>query len=160
MAANNCVHLVGRLSHDPDYRPPKDENSKAFAKFIVACGRRKNPQNAENQQTADFISVKAFKQHAEFANKYLHKGTKVVIQGHIETGSYKKNGTMIYTTDVVVDEIEFAESKKASEAYAQSTPTANEDGSYSYGSGSSASFKTAAEFQSIPDGMDEELPFK
>ncbi len=142
----NKVILMGRLTRDPDVRYSQGESSMAVARYTLAVDRR-GRSNAEGQ-TADFISIVAFGKSGEFAEKYLHKGTKVVVSGRIQTGSYtNKDGVKVYTTEVVAEDQEFAESKNAS--------------SNGGGSGSSYAPQAADEgFLNIPDdGMDEELPF-
>ena len=146
----NKVILMGRLTRDPEVRYSQGENATAVARFTLAVDRRFNRNNDE--QTADFINCVAFGRSGEFAEKYLHKGTKIAVTGRIQTGSYtNKDGVKVYTTDVVVEDQEFAESKNASGQaggdYApagrtQSAPVAAGDG-----------------FMNIPDGIDEELPF-
>lgn len=140
----NKVILMGRLTRDPDVRYNTRNNSQestAIARYTLAVDRR---FAQEGQQSADFISCVAFGKVGEFAEKYLHKGTKIVVTGRIQTGSYtNKDGQKVYTTDVVVEEHEFAESKKAEGQ--QSTDSTYSDA----GDG----------FMSIPDGIDEELPF-
>lgn len=101
----NKVILLGRLTGEPDVRYTQE--GKAFARYTLAVDRR------TKEQAADFISCVAFDKRAEFAEKYLHKGTKIALVGRIQTGSYTdKDGKKVYTTDVVVEEVEFAESKK------------------------------------------------
>ncbi len=146
----NKVILMGRLTRDPEVRYSQGENATAIARYTLAVDRRFNRNN--DDQTADFISCVAFGRSGEFAEKYLHKGTKIAVTGRIQTGSYtNKDGVKVYTTDVVVEDQEFAESKSASQQagneYApagrtQSAPMAAGDG-----------------FMNIPDGIDEELPF-
>ena len=111
----NRVILMGRLTRDPDVRYSQGgEGSMAVARYTLAVDRRRTRGNESgNEQTADFISCVAFARSAEFAEKYLHQGTKVVVSGRIQTGSYtNKDGQRVYTTDVVVDDQEFAESMK------------------------------------------------
>ena len=146
----NKVILMGRLTRDPEVRYSQGENATAIARYTLAVDRRFNRNN--DDQTADFISCVAVGRSGEFAEKYLHKGTKIAVTGRIQTGSYtNKDGVKVYTTDVVVEDQEFAESKNASQQaggdYApagrtQSAPMAAGDG-----------------FMNIPDGIDEELPF-
>ena len=146
----NKVILMGRLTRDPEVRYSQGENATAIARYTLAVDRRFNRNN--DDQTADFISCVAFGRSGEFAEKYLHKGTKIAVTGRIQTGSYtNKDGVKVYTTDVVVEDQEFAESKNASQQaggdYApagrtQSAPMAAGDG-----------------FMNILDGIDEELPF-
>ena len=135
---------MGRLTKDPDVRYSQGENATAIARYSIAVDRR---FKKEGEQTADFIGCVAFGKLGEFAEKYLRKGTKVVVTGRIQTGSYtNKDGQKVYTTDVVVEECEFAESKgggnNASSGTSAPTPSSVGDG-----------------FMNIPDGIDEELPF-
>ena len=149
----NKVILMGRLTRDPEVRYSQGgENSLAIARYTLAVDRRFK-RNGDDQ-TADFIGCVAFGRNAEFAEKYLHQGTKIAITGRIQTGSYtNKDGQRVYTTDVVVEEQEFAESKAAASAagataYAPSRP----EPSAAAGDG----------FMNIPDGdsvEDEGLPF-
>ena len=143
----NKVILMGRLTRDPDVRYSSGDSSTAVARYTLAVDRRFK-RNGDDQ-TADFIGCVAFGKQGEFAEKYLRKGTKVAITGRIQTGSYtNKEGQKVYTTDVVVEEQEFAESKNAgtdSSGFAPANPPAGEDP----GDG----------FMNIPDGVDEELPF-
>ena len=101
----NNVQLVGRITQDLNLQ--YTQNNVAYLNFTVACDRRFKNQNGERQ--ADFISCKAFKQSAEFIAKYFGKGKKIAIVGTIQTGKYDKNGTTVYTTDVIVDQAEFVE---------------------------------------------------
>lgn len=106
----NKVMLIGRLTGDPIIRYSIGHEQMAIAKYTLAVDRR---QKNSQEQKADFISCVAFGKTAEFADKYLNKGMKICIVGHIQTGSYEKpDGTKVYTTDVVVDEHEFVESKR------------------------------------------------
>lgn len=142
----NKVILMGRLVSDPDVRHMQGEDEKAVAKFTLAVDRRvaKN----DGQTTTDFISIEAWGKRAELAEKYFHKGTKLVISGRIATGSYtNKDGQKVYTTVVVAEEVEFAESKRNDENGANSKP--QEPPVYDPGAG----------FMNIPDGIDEQLPF-
>ena len=108
----NKVILMGRLTRDPEVRYSQGESATAIARYTLAVDRRFNRNNDEN--SADFIGCVAFGRSAEFAEKYLRKGTKVVVTGRIQTGSYtNKDGVKVYTTDVVVEDQEFAESKNA-----------------------------------------------
>ena len=138
----NKVILMGRLTRDPEVRYSQAESSLAIARFTLAVDRRFKRQN--DDQTADFIICVAFGKTAEFAERYLHQGTKVVGCGRIQTGSYtNKDGQRVYTTDVVLDEVEFAESKKTQqENQNESDPQTTPDG-----------------FMNIPEGIDDELPF-
>ena len=109
----NKVILVGRLTREPDIRYSQGERQMAIARFTLAVDRRNARRNdGAEQQTADFISCVAFDRQAEFAEKYLHQGTKMVVTGRLQTGSYtNKEGQRVYTTDVVIEEMEFVESK-------------------------------------------------
>lgn len=135
----NRVCLCGRLTKDPDVRYTQGAEPMAIARYTLAVDRRKKDENS-----ADFISCVAFGKSAEFAEKYLHKGIKIAVEGRIQTGSYtNKDGKKIYTTDVVVESTEFAESKNSAQQ-APAEPTADMDEG----------------FMSIPDGVnDEGLPF-
>ena len=108
----NKVILMGRLTREPDVRYSQNaDGSMAVARYTLAVDRRRG-RNSDNEQSADFISCVAFGRSGEFAEKYLHQGTKIVVTGRIQTGSYtNKDGQRVYTTDVVVEEQEFAESK-------------------------------------------------
>lgn len=151
----NKVMLMGRLTRDPEIRYSQGENSSAVARFTLAVDRRFKRQGDE--ATADFIGCVSFGRTAEFAEKYLKQGTKVVAIGRIQTGSYtNKEGNRVYTTDVVVEELEFAESKNASAGNAGSSF----GGDYqAQPSGRPAPSEAADGFMNIPDGIDEELPF-
>lgn len=141
----NRVILMGRLTRDPEIRYSQAETPLAIARYTLAVDRRFAKRNeGNNEQTADFISCVMFGRTAEFAEKYLRQGTKVLITGRIQTGSYtNKDGQKVYTTEVVVEDQEFAESKNASANNTQPTvPSAGADG-----------------FMNIPEGIDEELPF-
>ena len=148
----NKVILMGRLTRDPEVRYSQGESPMAIARYTLAVDRRFNRNNGgDNQQTADFISCVAFGRSGEFAEKYLRKGTKIAITGRIQTGSYtNRDGQTVYTTDVVVEDQEFAESKNSS----------NTDNS-GFGGGMSRPEPMGAGdgFMNIPDGIDEELPF-
>lgn len=148
----NKVILMGRLTRDPEVRYSQGENSMAIARFSLAVDRRSS-RNAQDGQTADFINCVSFGRQAEFAEKYLHKGTKLVVEGRIQTGSYtNKEGARVYTTEVVVENQEFAESRNAAGG--------SEGG---FGGGYARPEQAAAPadggFMNIPDGIDEELPF-
>ena len=108
----NKVILCGRLTRDPEVRYSSGENASANASFTLAVDRKFKRQNDE--VTADFIRCIAFSKQAEFCEKYVKKGTKLIVAGRIQTGSYtNKDGQTVYTTDIVCEEIEFAESKNA-----------------------------------------------
>ena len=140
----NKVMLMGRLTRDPDVRYTPGDKPIAVARWTLAVDRRFKT-NGNNE--ADFVSCVAFGKAAEFAEKYYRQGTKIAIVGRIQTGSYtNRDGQKVYTTDVVIEEQEFAESKKeGQQAGSQQTPSpapVDENG-----------------FMNIPDGIDEELPF-
>ena len=143
----NKAILCGRLTKDPDVRYSQGAEPQAIARYTLAVDRR-GRGTKEGEQTADFISCVAFGKAGEFAEKYLKKGIKMIVTGRIQTGSYtNKEGVKVYTTDIVVEDQEFAESKNSSQnntGNAQSAPAnASEDDG----------------FMDIPDGIDEELPF-
>ncbi len=142
----NKVILIGRLTRDPEVRYSQGDNSLAIARYSLAVDRRfKRPGEAD----ADFINCVTFGKSAEFAEKYLKQGTKIAVTGRIQTGSYtNKDGQKVYTTDVVVEEHEFVESK-ASASDGGFQPTSRPAPSQAIGDG----------FMNIPDGLDEELPF-
>lgn len=107
----NKVILMGRLTRDPEVRYGQGENASAVARYTLAVDRR---YQRDGDQSADFINCVTFGKSAEFAEKYLRKGTKLVVIGRIQTGSYtNKDGQKVYTTDVIVEEQEFAESKSS-----------------------------------------------
>ena len=130
----NKVILVGRLTRDPDIYK-KDES--ITVKFSLAVDRR---FKTEGGQDADFPSVVAFGKTAEFISKYFFKGMKIGLVGRIQTGSYEKDGVKHYTTDVVADEVEFAESKKADAGEAEPP--------------------SIKEYLDVPEGLENDLPFK
>lgn len=148
----NRVILMGRLTRDPEIRYSQGDNPTAVARYTLAVDRRFNRNG--NDATADFIGCVAFGRSAEFAEKYLHKGTKILVTGRIQTGSYtNRDGVKVYTTDVVVEDQEFAESKNA-----------NSSGDYQAGGDYAGTGRPEAPaagdgFMNIPDGIDEELPF-
>jgi len=114
----NSVVLLGRLTRDPDVRVTQGQNPITVARFTLAVDRR---FKKEGEQEADFISCIAFRKTAEFLQNYCHQGTKICVSGSIQTGSYtKQDGTKVYTTDVIVDNAEFAQSKDNTVQNAQS----------------------------------------
>jgi single-strand DNA-binding protein len=145
----NKVILMGRLTRDAEIRYSQGENSTAVARFTIAVDRRFRRDNDE--QNADFISCVAFGRTAEFLERFGRKGTKFVLDGRIQTGSYtNREGQRVYTTDVVAENVEFAESKNA----------ASGGGDYNRApSAPSPSGAAGDGFMNIPDGIDEELPF-
>lgn len=143
----NKVILMGRLTRDPEVRYSQGEKSTVIARYSLAVNRR---FKREGDPDADFINCVAFGKQAEFAEKYLRKGTKMAITGRIQTGSYtNKDGVKVYTTDVIVEEQEFAESKAAAENHAAASPAPQPAPQPNQADG----------FMNIPDGIDEELPF-
>ena len=159
----NKVILMGRLTRDPEVRysnsQSSDGNQLAIARYTLAVDRRfarRNGANPADQQTADFIQCVAFGRQGEFAEKYLKQGTKIAVTGRIQTGSYtNKDGQKVFTTEVVVEEQEFAESKNAAGTGGASQP------SYSPAAEAPAPEAASAEgFMDIPDGIEQDLPFK
>ncbi len=148
----NKVILMGRLTRDAEIRYSQGDSSMAVARFTIAVDRRMRRDSSNNDdQTADFISCVAFSRTAEFLERFGRKGTKFVVEGRIQTGSYtNKDGQRVYTTDVVVENVEFAESKNAS---------GGSDGGYAPTSRPTPSGAAGDGFMNIPDGIDEELPF-
>lgn len=146
----NKVILMGRLTRDPEVRYSQGENSLAIARYTLAVDRR---FKRDGEATADFISCVVFGKSAEFTERYFRQGLRVVVSGRIQTGSYtNKDGVKVYTTEVVVEEQEFAESKASSESNMnsyQASPSPSPAPSADAGDG----------FMNIPDGIDEELPF-
>lgn len=109
----NKVILMGRLTRDPEVRYSQGDNATAIARFTLAVDRR---IKRDNEASVDYINCVSFGRSAEFAEKHFHKGTKIVIVGRIQTGSYtNKDGQKVYTTDIVIEEQDFAESKAASQ---------------------------------------------
>ncbi len=148
----NRVILMGRLTREPDIR--YSQNGMAVARYTLAVDRRfARSSEGGNDQTADFIGCVAFGKSAEFAEKYLHQGTKIAVTGRIQTGSYtNRDGQKVYTTDVVVEDQEFAESKNAA---AQNT-----GGAYRQSARPDPSVALDDGFMNIPDGVEDEgLPF-
>lgn len=136
----NSVQLLGRLTRDPDVRYA--DSGSTIARFSLAVDRRFKQEGGE---TADFINCIAFGKTAEFIEKYFTKGLKIALNGRIQTGSYtNKDNVKVFTTDVVVENVEFAESKNNNSNAVSNTAASTPNG----------------DFMSIPDVMDEELPFK
>lgn len=143
----NKVNLIGRLTADPEVRYTQGDQPMCIASYRLAVERR--GKKTEGQQNADFISIKAFGKGGEFAEKYLHKGMKVAVSGHIQTGSYtRQDGQKVYTTDVIADEQEFCESKASNDTAQNYTPKEPQKEK-----------PPIDDFMSIPNGIDEELPF-
>ena len=146
----NKVILMGRLTSDPTIRYAQNENSTCIANYTLAVDRRFKRQGEE--QTADFIRCVAMGKGGEFAEKYLRQGTKIVVEGRIQTGSYtNKDGNKVYTTDVMVESQEFAESKATSQQNGNSQSSAPTRPNPTSASNDG--------FLNIPDGIEEELPF-
>lgn len=136
----NKVVLVGRLTRDPEVRYSQGDSATAVARYTVAVDRR---FKRDGEPTADFIPCVVFGRSAEFAEKYFRQGMRISVSGRIQTGSYtNKDGVRVYTTEVVVEEQEFAESKAEAEGRPFHESTTDADG-----------------FMNVPDGLDEELPF-
>ncbi len=151
----NVVVLVGRLTRDPDIRQSQNENSTVVARYTLAVDRR-YVKNGSSDQTADFISMVSFGKTAEFIEKYVHKGTKLVVRGRIQTGSYtNKDGQKVYTTDVVGEDVEFAESKKAQEG----SLGGSEISSQGAGGNTPPPVQADDGFINVPEGISEDLPF-
>ena len=150
----NKVVLVGRLTRDPEVRYSQGNNATAVARYTVAVDRR---FKRDGEPTADFIPCVIFGRSAEFAEKYFHQGMRVSISGRIQTGSYtNKDGVKVYTTEVIVEEQEFAESKNAGGSNGgYSAPQHNNPAP----SANTSDLGSADGFMNIPDGIDEELPF-
>ena len=135
----NKVIIMGRLARDPEVHYTQGNEPTAIARYTLAVDRR---VKREGEQSADFIGVVAFGRAAEFAEKYCHKGTKLLVTGRIQTGSYtNRDGNKVYTTDVIAEEQEFCESKKSTEEE-QPKPETDKDG-----------------FMNVPEGIEEDLPF-
>ena len=144
----NKVILMGRLTRDPEVRYSQGATATAIARFSIAVDRR---FKRDGEPDADFINCVAFGRTGEFIERYGHKGTKFVVEGRIQTGSYtNRDGVKVYTTEVVVEEQEFAEGKNASSANTQS---------YQAAPAPAPSADAGDGFMNIPDGIDEELPF-
>ncbi len=163
----NKVILMGRLTREPDVRYSAGENASAVARYTLAVDRRFARRDDPNAQTADFIGCVAFGRQAEFAEKYLHQGTKIAITGRIQTGSYtNREGQKVYTTDIVVEEQEFAESKAAAGSNASNYESPRNNGGFAPESGAAPSMpdKAAAMsdgFMNVPKGAetDDDLPW-
>ena len=148
----NKVILCGRLTKDPVVRVSQGEGNLTVARYTLAVERRRSSQ--DGQREADFINCVVFGKAAEFTEKYLKKGTKIILSGRIQTGSYiNNNGQKVYTTDVVVEEQEFAESKKSTDGN-----NAQASGNADYAAEDNGYMNDG--FMNIPDGLeDDELPF-
>lgn len=151
----NKVILIGRLTRDPEVRYSQGASQTAVARFSIAVDRR---FKREGEPDADFFNCTAFGKQAEFIERYLRKGVKVVVCGRIQNDNYtNKDGQMVYSVRVMVDEIEFAESKNAS---SNNSDNGYNGGGYMGGGNSAPAPSGAGDgFMNIPDGIDEELPF-
>lgn len=143
----NKVIFMGRLTRDPEVRYTAGANPTAVAKFSIAVDRR---FKREGEPDADFFNCTCFGKQAEFVEKYLQKGTKIVLSGRIVNDNFEKDGVKHYSVQVMVDELEFAESKSASSGTAEGTP-AKRAGAFAPA--------PADGFMNIPTGIDDELPF-
>ena len=151
---------MGRLTKDPDVRYSQNDNSQAIARFTLAVDRRK--PNADGQREADFLSCVAFGRQAEFCEKYLHLGTKVCAEAHVQTGKYvNKDGNTVYTTDFIIDSIEFAESKSSQNAQnGQNGGSNSQVNSYPPKRENAHRSDIGDGFESLPEGVGEEgLPW-
>ena len=143
----NKAILIGRLTRDPEIRYTQGNDPMCVARYTLAVDRR---VKKDGQDNADFIPCVAFGKAAEFVEKYVKKGTKLAVVGRIQTGSYtNKNGQKVYTTDVMIEEQEFAESKNASSGGQQNTQQNNQKTDDGLDC-----------FMNIPDGIEEEMPFE
>lgn len=140
----NQIVFMGRLCDDPEIRYASGENATCIANFRLAVDKRFKNRNDANAPTADFFRITAFGKLGEFVEKYLHKGTKIVMSGRIENNNYTDaNGNKVYRDQIIADNIEFAESKKATEdnnTVTDSAPANND-------------------FMKVPDGVEGTLPW-
>ncbi|MCI8949909.1 MAG: single-stranded DNA-binding protein [Lachnospiraceae bacterium] len=161
----NRVILMGRLTRDPEVRYSQGERTMAIARYTLAVDRRgRRSQDGNDQQTADFINCVAFDRAGEFAEKYFHQGMRVLISGRIQTGSYiNRDGQKVYTTDVIIEDQEFADSKGAASDMSGYQNNGNYNSSYQQPAASSRPAPSSAigdGFMNIPDGVEDEgLPF-
>ena len=149
----NKVILMGRLTRDPEVRYSQGERAMAIARYTLAVDRRgrRGGNGDDSAQTADFIPCVAFDRAGEFAEKYFHQGTKLVVTGRIQTGSYtNRDGQKVYTTEVIVEEQEFAESRAESDA---------NRANFQHQAASAPSADAGDGFMNIPEGIDDVLPF-
>lgn len=155
----NKVILMGRLTRDPEVRYSQGERQMAIARYTLAVDRRGRANTSNGEQTADFIQCVAFDRSGEFAEKYFHQGTKIVVTGRLQTGSYtNKDGQRVYTTDVVVEDQEFAESKAASANAGNYKPAASQSRAAAPQPDNQGTYATG--FMNIPDGVEDDgLPF-
>lgn len=153
----NKVILMGRLTRDPEVRYSQGANQTTVGRFSIAVDRR---LKREGEPDADFFNCTAFGKQAEFVERYLHKGTKIVLSGRIQNDNYtNKDGQMVYSVRVMVDEIEFAESKNASASGGAGFNNGGYNNNGGYGGNAPAPSGAGDGFMNIPDGIDEELPF-
>lgn len=149
----NKVILMGRLTRDPEVRYSQGANSTAVARYSIAVDRR---FKRDGEPDADFFNCTVFGKGAEFAEKYLKQGTKIVITGRVENDNYtNKDGQKVYGTRILVEEQEFAESKNA----ASGNGSGNGFAGNGFGSAAPAAPSAGEGFMDIPDGVNEELPF-
>lgn len=154
----NKVILMGRLTRDPEVRYSQGASQTAVARFSVAVDRR---FKRDGEPDADFFNCTCFGKQAEFVERYLHKGTKIVLSGRVQNDNYtNKDGQMVYSVRIMVDEIEFAESKNASGGNGDGGyHNGYNNGGYAGGGNAPAASGAGDGFMNIPDGIDEELPF-
>ncbi|MCJ7837469.1 single-stranded DNA-binding protein [Cuneatibacter sp. NSJ-177] len=148
----NKLFLMGRLTRDPEIRYGQGENQAAVARFSLAVDRRF--KRASDTANADFFSCTAFGKQAEFVEKYLKQGTKILLTGRIQNNNYTdKNGTMVYSFQVIAEEIEFAESKKADSGGVLEDDDQRREQYHGFATGPDR-------FMNVPDGFDDDkLPF-
>ena len=152
----NKVFLMGRLTRDPEVRYTQSRNGDqmAIGRFSIAVDRRFNRSNGQdgNEATADFFNCTAFGKLGEFVEKYLKQGTKVVVAGRVQNDNYtNKNGEKVYSVQIIAEEIEFAESKAASQ---------QSQGGYQPSSSPAPQNASPDDFMSIPEGIENDLPCK
>lgn len=160
----NKVILMGRLTRDPEVRYSSGDQPLAIARFSIAVDRR---FKRDGEPDADFFNCTSFGKQGEFVERYLHKGTKVVVSGRIQNDNYtNKEGQQVYSVRIVTEDVEFAESKNASSGGNSDGGYGNNGGynggnNYNGGGGNRAQAPAGAGdgFMNIPDGIDEELPF-
>ena len=151
----NKVSLMGRLTRNPEVRYTQGERQMAIARYTLAVDRRGRGNAGAGEQTADFIQCVAFDRSGEFAEKYFHQGTKIVVTGRLQTGSYtNKDGQRVYTTDVVVEDQEFAESKAASANAGNYKPAASQSRAAAPQPDNQGTYATG--FMNIPDGVEDD----
>ena len=150
----NRAILMGRLTRDPEVRYTQDERGMAIARYTLAVDRRGRRNQDGNEQTADFINIVAFDRAGEFAEKYFRQGMRVLVSGRIQTGSYtNKEGQRVYTTDIIADDQEFADSKNSAGGN-------GDNGGYQPTSRPAPTSAAGDGFMNIPDGVEDEgLPF-